>query len=91
MAELINVSRFDTKRDFNYIQLFTLKTNKGITTQITNYGGRIVNLFTPDKNGYFSHIVFGYDNIDDYLNKEGVFFGATIGRYGNRIANRKFM
>ncbi len=90
MTELINVSRFDTERDSKSIDLFTLKNSKGVTTQITNFGARIVNLFTPDAQGNFADIVLGYDNIDDYLNKKEVFFGATIGRYGNRIANGKF-
>ena len=90
MKEHIDSKQFDLEYRGEHIQLFTLKNNNGLKTQSTNFGARIVNLFTPDKNGILADIVLGYDNIDDYLNKEEVFFGATIGRYGNRIAQGKF-
>ena len=78
MKEHIDSKQFDLEYRGEHIQLFTLKNNNGLKTQITNFGARIVNLFTPDKNGILADIVLGYDNIDDYLNKEEVFFGATI-------------
>ncbi|QXP62773.1 aldose epimerase family protein [Polaribacter sp. HaHaR_3_91] len=85
-----------TPENFRYtlnnksIKLFTLKNKNGIVSQITNYGGRVVNLFVPDKNGVFKDVVLGYDSAKDYLEKPDHFFGAIIGRYGNRIANGKF-
>ena len=85
-----------TPENFRYtlnnksIKLFTLKNKNGIVSQITNYGGRVVNLFVPDKNGVFKDVVLGYDSAKDYLEKPDHFFGAIIGRYGNRIAKGKF-
>ena len=58
--------------------------------QITNYGGKVVNLWVPDKNGDYEDIVLGYENLDDYLKSGEKYFGALIGRYGNRIAKGKF-
>lgn len=90
MKESMDLKKFDLEYYSKRIQLFTLNNSEGLEIQITNFGGRIVSLFTPDKNGILEDIVLGYDNIDDYLNKEEVFFGAIIGRYGNRIAHGKF-
>jgi len=72
-------------------QLFTLKNINGIETTITNYGGKIVTLLIPDKNGEFEDIVLGYDNIESTIAPKGnLYFGALIGRYGNRIAKGNF-
>jgi aldose 1-epimerase len=90
MIELINANNFSKGFEEQGIQLFTLKNKNGIVSQITNYGGRIVNLFVPDKKGVFKDVVLGYDSAKEYLNKPDHFFGAIIGRYGNRIANGKF-
>lgn len=55
--------------------------------QVTNFGGRVVSLWTPDKNGDFEDIVLGYNNIEDYINNPGErFLGAVVGPYANRIA-----
>jgi aldose 1-epimerase len=70
--------------------LFTIKNNNGIVMQVTNYGAKIVTLFIPDKEGNFKDIVFGYENIKDYLNGDK-YFGAIVGRYANRIAGGKFV
>ncbi len=69
--------------------LFTLKNVDGTEVQITNYGGIIVSLKTKDKNGSFGDIVLGFDSIGNYVD-EHPYFGAIIGRYGNRIAKGKF-
>jgi aldose 1-epimerase len=68
---------------------YTLKNANGIEMQVMNYGGIITSLKTPDKNGVKEDIVLGYDSLSDYL-KASPYFGALIGRYGNRIANGKF-
>ncbi len=69
--------------------LYTLKNEKDITVTITNYGGIITGIHTPDKNGKIRNITLGFDNLDQYL--EGhPYFGAIVGRYGNRIANAQF-
>lgn len=57
---------------------------------ITNYGGKVVSLFVPDKDGQLSDIVQGFNDIDGYLSAKEPYFGALIGRYGNRIAQGKF-
>jgi len=72
------------------MQVFTIRNNTGIEACITSYGGRVVNLFTPDKFGHFDDIVLGYDTLDAYLNSNEKYYGALIGRYGNRIGRAKF-
>ena len=69
--------------------IFTLKSETGITARITNYGGIITELHTPDKDGNFGNICLGFDNLQQYLDGHP-YFGAIIGRYGNRIANATF-
>lgn len=70
--------------------LYILKNSKGTTAAITNYGGRLVSLFVPDKNGKLTDVVVGFKSVRDYVNSTEPYFGATIGRYGNRIAKGKF-
>ncbi len=70
--------------------LYTIKNNNGIVMQATNYGAKIVTLFVPDKDGNFKDIVFGYENINGYLDGDK-YFGAIVGRYANRIAGGKFV
>ena len=69
--------------------LYVLK-NGDITTAITNYGGRIVSLLAPDKNGQLEDIVLGFSSIEGYLKADTPFHGSLIGRVGNRIAKGKF-
>jgi aldose 1-epimerase len=64
--------------------------NGDITMAVTNFGGRIVSLCTPDKNGILADVVLGFKSIDDYLDANEAYHGALIGRVGNRIANGKF-
>lgn len=66
--------------------LFTLQ-NDYMLVNVTNYGGRIVNLLVPDKKGRLDDIVLGFNSLDGYLNAKEQYFGATIGRYANRIKN----
>lgn len=91
MIKLIENKNFKAKIKGKLVDLYTLKNKNGITTQITNYGGRVVNLWVPDKDGNFDDIVLGYETIDGYLNSNDVYFGAIIGRYGNRIAKGEFI
>jgi len=72
------------------ILLYTLENKNGLTAQITNFGGRIVTLWTPDRKGQFADIVTGFSNLKEYLSGKEVYFGALIGRYGNRIAKGQF-
>ncbi len=81
-------SDFQTVIDGDSINLYVLNNNNGVEVAITNYGGRIVSVMVPDKDGVFKDVVLGFDNIDDYTATDNN-FGATIGRYGNRIAHGK--
>lgn len=87
--QLIEEQNFDKVINGKQIKLFTLRNSKGMVCQITNYGGRIVNLWVPDKDGDYEDVVLGYETIDEYVEK-GRYYGALIGRYGNRIDAGKF-
>lgn len=71
------------------IDIYTLRNANGIEATITNYGGRVVTLKTPDRSQQFEDIVLGFDNLDGYLAKNP-YFGALVGRYANRIGNAQF-
>ena len=71
------------------VDIYTLKNSRGAEAKITNYGGIVTSLKVPDRNGKFADIVLGFDNLDAYL-KGHPYFGALIGRYGNRIAKGRF-
>ncbi|HSG09788.1 MAG TPA: aldose epimerase family protein [Longimicrobiales bacterium] len=71
------------------VELFTLTNAKGIEIRAISYGGIILSLKAPDRNGVLEDVVLGYDNLDGYL-EDTPYFGALIGRYGNRIADARF-
>lgn len=71
------------------VHVYTLTNSDGIEVRAIDYGGIILSLKTPDKNGKIGDIVLGYDSLAGYL-KETPYFGAIIGRYGNRIAGGRF-
>ncbi|MDW7692056.1 aldose epimerase family protein [Flammeovirgaceae bacterium SG7u.111] len=71
------------------VDLYTLENANGMVVKVTNYGGIITSILTPDKSGEFGEITLGFDSVADYENYSP-YFGALIGRYGNRIANGKF-
>lgn len=71
------------------VELYTLRNSRAVEARITTYGGIVTALKTPDKNGKFTDIVLGYDNLDGYV-RNSPYFGAVIGRYGNRIAKARF-
>lgn len=75
--------------DGDSVFLFTLRNSKGTVVEISNYGGTVTSFVTKDKNGKASGIVIGFDSLATYL-QHPPYFGATIGRYGNRIANAAF-
>lgn len=80
---------FQKEIDGKKVDLFTLENSNGIRVTLTNYGGKIVNIWVPDKGGRLADINLGYNTIDEYL-KGGKSFGATVGRYANRIAKATF-
>lgn len=84
-----NKTVFGKLPDGTEADLYTLKNKNGIEVKITNYGGIIVSLKTPDKSGKSEDIVLGFDSLSSYL-QDPPYFGAIVGRYGNRIAKGKF-
>jgi aldose 1-epimerase len=71
------------------VDLYVLKNRNGVEAAITTYGGAIVSLNVPDRNGKLGDVVLGYDSVDGYV-KDKSYFGAIIGRYGNRIGHAQF-
>jgi aldose 1-epimerase len=80
---------FGTTPDGQAVELYTLRNRHGVEARIMTYGGILVSLKVPDKNGQLGDVVLGYDNLDSYV-KNSPYFGALIGRYGNRIARGHF-
>ena len=87
--QMIKKTLFGKLDDGREVFLYTLKNNTGAEVKIINYGARVVSLTMPDRNGNFADIVTGYDSLKDYIN-DNSFFGAIVGRYGNRINKGKF-
>jgi aldose 1-epimerase len=71
------------------VTLYTLKNARGMEVHIMNYGGIIQKILTPDRNGKVEDVVLGYETLQEYI-KDTPYFGAIVGRFGNRIANGKF-
>jgi aldose 1-epimerase len=80
---------FGKTRDGREIEIYTLTNGHGVEVRVITYGGIITSLKVPDRIGNFDDIVLGFDTIDGYL-KDPPYFGAIVGRYGNRIANAQF-
>ena len=89
-VKLIPAENFNTEVDGKKVSLYTLH-NGFLTMQVTNYGGRVVALWVPDRRGSYEDVVLGYDRIDKYVNNEGErYLGAVVGRCANRISNGTF-
>src|SRR5579862_9504922 len=89
-TSLITSSAFGKTTEGRAVEIYTLHNRNGMEARITNYGGIIVSLTAPDREGKFVDVVVGYDRLDDYL-KGASYFGALIGRYANRIGGAKFV
>lgn len=84
---LFEVEDFTAEVDGKTTSLYTLKAGE-LYMQVTDFGGRVVSLWTPGRDGKYEDIVLGYNNIDNYINNPGErFLGAVVGPYANRIAN----
>ena len=81
---------FEGEKDGKHISLYTLTNTEGMELCISNFGARMVSAMVPDRNGNMVDVMLGYDNIDDYLTKQSD-FGASLGRYANRIAGASFI
>ena len=85
----LNPADFETVIDgTKQTKLYTLTNGNGMEVCVTNFGGRIVSIMVPDKDGNMKDVVLGFDKVDDYINIPSD-FGASIGRYANRIQNGK--
>src|SRR6187200_2224719 len=80
---------FGKTRDGKTVEIYTLTNAHGVQMRVITYGGIITSLKLPDRSGRLGDIVLGFDTLDGYL-KDSPYFGAVIGRYGNRIANGQF-
>jgi len=85
----ITSTTFGTLPDGREATLFHLVNASGMSMEVTDYGGIITSLTAPDRSGNYEDVVLGYDDLDSYL-AETPYFGAIIGRYGNRIAEGRF-
>ena len=81
---------FQTTIDGKKTNLFILRNNNGNEVAITNYGGAIVAIMVPDKEGKRANIIQGHDNIQDVINSPEPYLSTLVGRYGNRIAKGHF-
>jgi aldose 1-epimerase len=88
-AMSINTESFGKTPDGQEVDLYTLTNANGLKARITNYGAILVSLEVPDKNGKLADITLGFDTLDGYI-KGHPYFGATVGRYANRIGAAKF-
>ncbi|MCE7061300.1 aldose epimerase family protein [Dyadobacter sp. CY343] len=89
MISTISKEAFGELPDGQKADLYTLTNSNGMTVNITNYGGIITKLTAPDKKGEWTDVVLGFDSLQPYVSGHP-FFGALVGRYGNRIAKGKF-
>lgn len=85
----ITKDNFGKTADGKAVEIYTLTNSRGSEARIMTYGGTVVSLKVPDKSGKLGDVVLGFDSVADYEKHTG-FFGALIGRYGNRIAKGKF-
>jgi len=89
METFFSQAPFGKTPDGKQVDIFTLRNPDGIEARICNYGGILVSLKTPDRHGRLEDVVLGWDHLDGYL-PQGPYFGALVGRVGNRIANAAF-
>jgi len=86
----INKSEFGKTKEGTIVEQYTLKNANGVEMNVITYGGRITSLKVPNKEGKLENVVLGHNAMDGYLRDDNPFFGALIGRFGNRIAKGKF-
>jgi len=80
---------FGTMPDGTAIEIFTLTNASGMEVRLTTYGAIVVSIKVPDRSGKLDDVVVGHDTLDGYLTRSR-FFGALVGRYGNRIGGAQF-
>jgi aldose 1-epimerase len=86
----VAVESFGKTPEGQQVRLYTLTNTRGLKAKVMTYGAIVVSLEVPDKSGKMGDIVLGYDNLDSYI-KNSPYFGAIVGRYGNRIGKGRFV
>lgn len=81
---------FQKKVNGKQVDLFILKNKTGMEAAITNFGGIVLSIMAPDRNGKYTNVILGHDTIENVISSPEPFLSSTIGRYGNRIAKGKF-
>lgn len=81
---------FDTIIDGKKVGLYKIKNSNNMVAEITNFGGKVVSLMVPDQNGKMTDVVVGMKSVADFIKSTDGYYGAIIGRYGNRIAKGQF-
>jgi aldose 1-epimerase len=89
MSKIIK-ERFGQTPDGSRVDLYTLANDRGVIIKVTNFGGIIVSIISPDRHGKPADIVLGYDSLNEYLDQQ-LYFGCIVGRYANRIADSNFI
>jgi aldose 1-epimerase len=90
LVTLPDTAAFRDTVDGQPTALFWLKNKQQASAAITNYGARVVSLLVPDQKGVLTDVVLGYDSIGKYIHQPDTYFGAIVGRYGNRIGKGRF-
>ncbi|TKC06058.1 aldose epimerase family protein [Pedobacter frigoris] len=90
VAHALDSTKFQKEIDGKKTNLYVLKNKNNMEAAFTNYGGRLVSLLVPDRSGKLVDVVVGFDSVEGFEKSTEPYFGATIGRYGNRIAKGKF-
>lgn len=85
----ITAEAFGKLPDGKEVKIYSLINANGLTAKVTDYGAKLVSLMVPGKNGKLADVILGYDSLSGYVNGDH-YFGATVGRYANRIAKGKF-
>ena len=88
-SEPVNQAPFGVTPDGQQVSIYTITNDNGVEARVIDLGGIIVSLKVPDRNGDLDDVVLGFDSLEGYV-EEHPYFGAIIGRYGNRIANGQF-
>lgn len=86
----LDPSDFEKEIDGKQTKFYTLGNANGVEMTFTNFGQRLISLYVPDKNGNFDDVVLGPSNLEGFMAPGGSFFGAVVGRYGNRIGKGEF-
>ncbi len=89
MSSSVTKSEFGNLPDGTLVEAYTLQNSHGLKAKVVTYGALLTEMMVPDRHGRLGDITLGFDNLDQYLARHP-YFGATIGRYANRIAKGKF-